>query len=221
MCRPFQQAKQLTLYIDSDYDLGLHLADAPEIIKENFFGREHELQTLKETLAPEVKSDDQKIAITAGLGGMGKTQLAISFAKKMQREFSAVFWINAKSEILLRRSILALIPRISLASTPKEHDVGGDEDRGVVLFRNWLSRQGNTRWLLIYDNYDEPENYRIKQYFPYRAQGSILITTRSSFISFGKVLKLKPLQKEQGLQVLATRSGRPQTMEGMYRLNVL
>lgn len=83
--------------------------------------------------------------------------------------------------------------------------------------RQWLSQQGNDKWLIVYDNYDNPRlpgidnatGYDIRAYFPSRAQGSILITTRSPRLTFGKQLRVTKLQDiDQSLVILTTRSGR-------------
>lgn len=51
--------------------------------------------------------------------------------------------------------------------------------------------------------------YDIRPYFPLRAQGSILITTRLPRLPFGKQIQLKKLEKtKQSLAILAARSGR-------------
>jgi len=81
-----------------------------------------------------------------------------------------------------------------------------------VAVRAW-----NNQWLLIFDNYDDPclpgmdnsTRYDIRIYFPYRAQGSILITTRSPRLLFAKQISLKKLEDlEQSLAILAYRSSR-------------
>jgi hypothetical protein len=83
--------------------------------------------------------------------------------------------------------------------------------------RRWLSEPGNDQWLFIFDNYDDPRlpgmdsstGYDIRAYFPHRAQGSILITTRSPRLSFTKQLPLKKLEDvNQSLAILAVGSGR-------------
>ena len=58
----------------------------------------------------------------------------------------------------------------------------------VDAVKQWFDQTGNTRWLLIYDNYDnpklpgikDPSTIDIKQYFPDADHGSIIITTRLS-----------------------------------------
>ncbi|KAI9672784.1 MAG: hypothetical protein M1831_000219 [Alyxoria varia] len=186
---------------NSIYDLGLNLGDAPEIYEMNFVGREDELEVLHETLLPDPSPANRNVAIISGLGGMGKTQLAIAFAKKTKKSFSTIFWLNAKSEESVKG---------------KEQ-----EEEAVGRFKEWLSHPQNKRWMLIFDNYDDPktpsrksvEAYSIKKYFPYRCQGSILVTSRSSKIHFGKPLMLKKLGLEQGLEVLTKRSDRLETRD--------
>ena len=92
-----------------------------------------------------------------------------------------------------------------------------EEERMVRRAREWLSQRDNGGWLLVYDNYDDPRlpgiqsstGYDIRDFFPHRAQGSILITTRSPRITFAKQLRLQKLDNvDQSLAILATRSGR-------------
>jgi len=53
-----------------------------------------------------------------------------------------------------------------------------DDDQLWAQISFWLSKLENSRWLLIFDNYDDPNQYQIEQYYPFVAQGSIIITTR-------------------------------------------
>jgi hypothetical protein len=87
----------------------------------------------------------------------------------------------------------------------------------VQQMRQWFSRPDNDGWLVVYDNYDDPlvpgitstTSYDIRDYFPYREHGSILITTRSPRLEFAKQLAVKKLDDlNQSLNILATRSGR-------------
>ncbi|KAF7513171.1 hypothetical protein GJ744_010567 [Endocarpon pusillum] len=96
-----------------------------------------------------------------------------------------------------------------------------EEGQLVNQLLQWMSRPANIRWLLIFDNYDNPQmpgqensnTYDIRQYFPHAAQGSIIISTRSPRLTFGKTHRLEKLDVQQldGLQqslsILAHRSG--------------
>jgi len=67
----------------------------------------------------------------------------------------------------------------SLSNTHSAHD------KSVEQILRQLSEQNNSRWLLIYDNYDDPQlpgvsspnGYDIRRCFPHRTHGCILVTT--------------------------------------------
>ena len=142
---------------------------------------------------------------------MGKTRLAIKFARENEREFSSVFWLNARSETLLRQSLVTMMRQTSHTAAisserPRDKEA---EDRVIEEARRWLSESRNRRWLLIFDNYDDPLVYDVEGYFPYRTQGSILVTTRSSHVQYGKSMHVKSMEPgQEGLEVLVKRSGR-------------
>jgi hypothetical protein len=191
----------------------LRLTGAPQIDEEGFVGREREFEKLRTWLAPRPKR--QNVVALYGLGGMGKTQLSVQFATRFGEMYSSVFWLNAKDESTLKASLVALAARVvdNHTSSSDAHE----EDRMVEQARQWLSQAENDRWLLVYDNYDDPRlpgipsstGYDIRGFFPHRVHGSILITTRSPRITFAKQLRLEKLDDvDQGLKILAARSGR-------------
>jgi len=84
-----------------------------------------------------------------------------------------------------------------------------DDDQVWVHVSNWLSKLDNTRWLLIFDNHDNPDQYQITKYYPSVAHGSIIITTRQPDQVNGEKIKVQSMAKEEeSLRILATRSGR-------------
>jgi hypothetical protein len=204
--------------------LGLNIGRAPEI--EDFVGRKIELRDMKEHLNPYTASLRQNVVVLTGLGGVGKTQLAISFAKQNWMEYSAVFWLNAKSENSLMQDFVAMmasIPGLELPQHRTTTTTSVGEDEIVQQVRKWLSKPDNSRWLLILDNYDntilsqtnDPEAYDLRLYFPYRHQGSIIITTRSSRWTPGKVIKLKNFDDiTLSLSLLANTSCRAEARTG-------
>lgn len=177
------------------------LATAPEI---NYFvGRVKNVSSIESALFP--ITGERKIVVLYGLGGIGKSQLAIEYAKKHRYDYTAVFWLNAKTEDTLKRSFAAGAARL-----PKKHFdqelLRGSQDQqalGVILheMKAWLNLPDNHRWLLIFDNVDNPkisENkdqdaYDVRSYFPETHQGSILVTTRWSTLSIGHLLEVAKL----------------------------
>lgn len=75
----------------------------------NFVARDAEMPRLGDAMLP--SSADpirRKICILHGLGGIGKTQLAIEFARKYRQNYNAVFWIDSSSKEKLKQSIANL-----------------------------------------------------------------------------------------------------------------
>lgn len=162
-----------------------------------------------------------------GLGGIGKTQLAAAFVNERRDDYSAMFWLNGKDEDILKQSFVNMAKRLynkypssTLLKTAAESE---DEDQVVGVMNRWLSANGNTRWILVFDNIDnpklpgikDPQAYDLRSYFPEAHQGSILITTRSSRLKLGNVINVKKLQNvRDSIAVLAQNSQRQISDQG-------
>jgi hypothetical protein len=204
--------------------LGLRLGNAPRINEDDFVGRDRELEQLRAWLAPRPKR--QNVVALCGLGGMGKTQLSIHFARRFSDTYSSLFWLNAKDENTLKAGLVALAEQVTEDHVSPTVTDPHKEEWMVQQARQWLSQPGNDHWLMVYDNYDDPRlpgidsstGYDIRNFFPQRAHGSILITTRSPRLAFAKQLRLEKLDDmDQSLTILATRSGREvKEGEGSY-----
>ena len=190
----------------------MRLGNAPQIDEDDFVGCETELEQLRIWLAP--RSKRQNVVALCGLGGMGKTQLSIHFARRFADTYSSIFWLNAQDESTLKAGLVKIAAQV--LEEPSVN-TSSEEERRVQQMRQWFSRPENDKWLVVFDNYDNPRvpritsttSYDIRDYFPYRVQGSILITTRSPRLTFAKQLAVKKLDDiNQSLNILATRSGR-------------
>jgi hypothetical protein len=178
-----------------------------------FVPRPKEMEKLKGVLLPGPRqSQRQKIHVLRGLGGMGKTQLAVEFAQQHYRQFSSVFWLDGQSEDTLQRSIANCASRIPQGQIPETSrmysaDSGVNVDRVVKDVMAWLARPDNTAWLLIFDNVDrefktqdsDPGAYDVRRYFSSAIHGSVLVTTRLAGLEqLGESQQLGKVSKEQG-----------------------
>jgi hypothetical protein len=200
-----------------EYSFGLNLGLAPLIEDGTFVGREIELKQLQDWLSLRLAPPSQSIVTIVGTGGLGKTQLSLAFAKQYHDKYSSVFWLNARDEVSLKQSFAALWQIVFGAVQSSSIGRATEEDYKVQQIRQWLSHYDNCKWLLLFDNYDDPNlpglrsstGYDIRQYFPHKSQGSILITTRSHRLTFAKPLQLRKLDDlEQSLTILSNRSCR-------------
>lgn len=167
-----------------NYDFGIRLGRAPQFDEDNFIGRVGELEQLQSWLT--LRFGQQNVVTLSGLGGMGKTQLSIHMIRQSGRQYSSVFWLDAKDENTLKAGLAALAGVVAETATSSTVTDVHEEERLVQQVRQWLSQRGNDKWLIVYDNCDDLRlpgmdsltGYDIRSYFPARAQGSILITTR-------------------------------------------
>ena len=156
-----------------------------------------------------------------GLGGVGKTQMALEFARKHQETYSAIFWLNGTSKDTLLSSLSALGRQLA----GKEKDVEDVEDleKTAQVTLQWLGMNRNKDWLLIYDNVDRewpskisnPEAYDIRSYFPSRDRGSIIVTTRlQNLADLGPAMRVGMVDFGQGLSILAKNTKMSESTEG-------
>ena len=179
--------------------------------------RPREMAKLEEALLPKQKqSNRQSIYVLRGLGGIGKTQLAVEFARRHHRQFSAVFWLDGRSEDSLRRSIASCasrIPKGQISEASRTYAAGGSTDVDAVVgdVMGWLARPDNTTWLLIFDNVDreysaqggDPNAYDVRQYLSGVDWGSVLITTRLARLQqLGDSHHLGKVDEEQARAIL-------------------
>jgi hypothetical protein len=159
---------------------------------------------MEAVLQPKTSSPAQRRLVLGGLGGMGKTQLAVAFGTRHYQGDSSVFWLDASSEDAVKDSFRILAEAI--------FDV-----RDRTILANEQSIVHTKRWLLIFDNYDDPESYRVEQYYPDVLHGSIIVTTRRPELVAGHPIGLQPLQRiEEQLKVLETRSERKDVKSGKF-----
>ena len=137
----------------------------------NFTGRKDLLDRLHAGIATQVTAVVPHAL--HGLGGVGKTQVAIEYAYRYRSEYELVWWISADQPVLLRSSLAALAPHLGLPSATAI----GIEDCAAAVIDALGHGQPFSRWLLIFDNADRPED--LQPLLP-KGSGHILITSRNN-----------------------------------------
>ncbi|KAJ6003231.1 TPR repeat protein [Penicillium sp. IBT 35674x] len=184
--------------------VGIQLGQAPHLDSELFIGRGSELRAIADTLQPRHSSQKQRRLFLAGPGGVGKTQLAIAYAESHRESYSSALWLNATTVATLKESFR----RIASLIFPVQNLEDLESDKIFERVQRWLSDSGNTSWLLIFDNYDDPSQFSINEYFPPASHGAVVVTTRRSDLG-QKPLHVKPLQDiSDSLAILQSRSKR-------------
>jgi tetratricopeptide (TPR) repeat protein len=169
----------------------------PHTRNPNFTGREQLLQELRASLT---SGRTAAIVPIAGLGGAGKTQLALEYAYRHTADYDIVWWVRAEEPVTLTGGYAKLATELGLP----EKDLA-DQQATAAAVRSWLGHHSG--WLLILDNAPHPDDCR--DHLPPGAAGHVLITSRDpNWGGIAKPLKLPVLPRAEAVEFLQKRCGR-------------
>src|SRR4051795_10406806 len=157
-----------------------------------FTGRDGMLAELRRRL----HADEATLVVQAlyGLGGVGKTQLALEYAHRFAADYDLVWWLDAEQPVLIPDQLATLAARFNLPAGPTVADT---VDRLLAELR------GRDRWLLIFDNAERPQ--QIAAYRPGGA-GHVLITSRSpGWGALGGRMEVDVLARAETIALLRAR----------------
>jgi tetratricopeptide (TPR) repeat protein len=165
-----------------------------------FTGREALLEDLHSCLADEGSPAFTSSFALSGLGGIGKTQIALEYAYRYTLDYHAVFWLAAETPETLLASLWEIAAALQL---PARQEV--EQMRLVAEVRRWLSTHRG--WLLIGDNVEDVA--LLQSVLPPSRQGAILLTTRLQALStLAERLEVPPMSSEEGSLLVARRAKR-------------
>ncbi|KAJ5922738.1 hypothetical protein N7516_010441 [Penicillium verrucosum] len=163
-----------------------------------------------------------------GLGGVGKTQLAIEYCYQVlsQSPVTWVFWVHASNMVRFEEGFRAIADRVKIP---------GRQDPQANIFKlveDWFWDKKRGKWLLIIDNADDdgflckPPTARTRsqfnlnltkpllEYLPRNTNGSIIFTSRSREIAAKMVddknlIEIKPIEMFEALELLQRNLEQP------------
>jgi hypothetical protein len=177
----------------------------------SFTGREPDLAALScEPLGRTVLTQS-----LVGLGGIGKSALALEYAHRRRAagEVDLAWWFVADDRAVLLSSMAGLYER--LMGTPGS---GQDAEMGAVALRNWLERSPY-RWIVVFDN---AEPGTLDGILPEDGTGQVIITSRASeWHDIGATHIVGKLPPTEATALLAEITGLPADDDGQQVTNEL
>lgn len=122
----------------------------PLVANISFFGRETEMQMMEKVLLPE---RDTRLTVFSilGIGGVGKSQLALHFTYRHLNHFNAIFWIPAETSVKIKGAFEEIGTEVGLLEPN-----GGQGNLEAVAQRTkkWLRNYGQDTTRYTYDDGD-------------------------------------------------------------------
>jgi hypothetical protein len=158
-------------------------------------GREELLAELDGRLAGDVAAGPQVVAVT-GLGGAGKTSVALEYAHRHLDEVGMAWQLPAEEPTVLAAGFGELAAQLGAAD-------GGDPVAAV----HGMLAASPARWLLIFDN--APDRASVARFVPPAGPGQVLITSRNQIWPLGQAVDVLALDTEVAAEFLVGRTGDP------------
>ena len=163
----------------------------------NFTGRE---RYLKEVHAALNSGDPLARTVSIyGLGGIGKTQLAMEYAYRHAGEYAIVWWVRAEDPTTLIDDFMKLGQHL---------DAGNRTDVAPEVICDAIRRALDRRsdWLLVFDN--APGPYAVSHVLPQGCAGHVIITSRNpNWRGRAKACQLHPWERDESASFLHRRTG--------------
>jgi tetratricopeptide (TPR) repeat protein len=159
----------------------------------NFIGRRSDLDRLHTALTSYPTPTRCSLH---GMAGVGKTQIAIEYIHRQADDYDLVWWINAEEAMGIGDQFIELGREIGLKVMT---------DVRVMVRSVHRALQDRSRWLLVFDNAETPDD--VEHQLPPAGSGQVLITTRrDGFRALGNVLDLDVLERADSITLLQRRA---------------
>jgi tetratricopeptide (TPR) repeat protein len=163
----------------------------------SFTGRDKQLDALRTQLTGQGAAALVPTAALYGLGGVGKTQLALAYAKRHREDYQLGWWIPAETQLGMITALADLAGVLGLRRerTPAEL---------AARVRDALAERSG--WLLIFDNAPDPG--AVAEFLPVAGGGHVLLTSRDpAWQGIAEPVSVDLLTSDEAVQLLIGRSG--------------
>lgn len=161
----------------------------------NFVGRDDMLAHMRNMLVNSAQTAVLLPRALYGLGGVGKTQVAIEYVHRHRSDYDLIWWIAAEDPAEIRRSLVELAEQLEITVTG---DTGGTIRR---VHEALAERRPFEHWLLVFDNVGDPD--AVRTLLPSARFGHVLVTTReSAWAEQGQAVQVDKFNRAESITLL-------------------
>ncbi|RWA08816.1 hypothetical protein EKO27_g6291 [Xylaria grammica] len=201
-------------------------------LRNPFFRRKNVLDQIDEALLlprNEFQGNDSRLQLSfaiCGLGGVGKTEIAMEYAFLRQDSFDAVFWIDAEQLTQLSEGFATIATQLgfpensgtdrvvsrNIALEWLDNPLKRPVSRGLNVESINLTEREEANWLLVFNNADDLT--LLQTFWPLGQRGSVLITSRDPMAKRGRPgIDLEPFSQEEAAALLRRLTNVAETPE--------
>jgi tetratricopeptide (TPR) repeat protein len=187
----------------------------PHIAVPKFFGRKKLVAQLQDILLkPRAQYDKPNAVVLQALGGQGKSQIALELCSRLKMHCRGVFWLDATLKATLERGFEEIAKQLNQPVIRHLDDTASKIKFVLDTIETWKER-----WLMVYDNYDRPDEFPdIKRFLPGSesiytidiytlnfsgGQGGIIFTSRhAGTIVLGQRVLVPSMMNDGGIELL-------------------
>jgi Tetratricopeptide repeat len=173
--------------------LPVRLAPGPTVL----VGREQLLADIDARFSANLGSGGPRIVALCGLGGAGKTSMAVEYARRLLSDVWMCWQFAAEDSTVLAAQFGMLAAQLGAREVVDARDP-------VATVHAVLAR-AQSKWLLIFDN--APDLESVQAFLPPVGQGRVLITSQSQYWPAGWAVQVPELDQKTAVQFLTGRAG--------------
>lgn len=175
------------------------------------------LDSIQSKLSSECRNQiGPTVVVLLGMGGAGKSLLALQCCREMEQRVNAIFWVDATSPKMVRQSFVNILKDV----TGFEEELGNDSFSGtsrqpldmkalVSRMKILLLERYDNKWLLVFDNFDDLLSFGndvLSDFWPVSEHGFVLVTSRNEAAKLlGDTVEVSVLSEIEATDLLLQR----------------
>jgi tetratricopeptide (TPR) repeat protein len=179
-----------------------------KLMPRQLYGRDADLEILRDV----VDSPEDTVTVLHGMGGVGKTALALSVARDTRRKRRRVYWITASDGYSVREAMLQIAIRAGAAESRAQEAAAGNISVADLVWE--ALDEAQEPWLAVFDSADDPKAIEQElgtEWLRSSHAGGVLVTTRIGspevWSDHWRQIRLEPLPGPGGRDMLISTSG--------------